>query len=302
MDYQKIEDSVLKSAMDFFRQSAVNFFGINTRITAPAETEIKDIKINTNIMDYTFHTEDGSYLHFEFQTTNRDEDIRRFLLYDASLYCKSNRKIKTIVVYSADIENAKTYVDAGNIKYNIEAFYMSSINGDEKYDVFKRKIENNEELTDEEILSLTFIPLMKGKLTRAERTLKSIELADKIEAGEKKIKCLTMLYALLEKFGDEESKKKFKEVFNMTEIGKMILEDGMAKGMAKGMEKGMEKGRAEGRAEGKAELLLKQLTKKFKKIPEEYKIRIKELSDETLEIIGLEIFDMEDIKELEKYF
>ncbi|MBC2582291.1 DUF4351 domain-containing protein [Clostridium sp. DJ247] len=298
MDYQKIEDSVLKSAMDFFRQSAVNFFGINTKITAPAETELKDIKINTNIMDYTFYTEDGSYLHFEFQTTNKDEDIRRFLLYDASLYCKSNRKIRTIVVYSADIENAKTYVDAGNIKYSTEAFYMSSINGDEKYDVLKGKIENNEELTDEEILSLTFIPLMKGKLTRAERTLKSIQLADKIETGEKKIKCLTMLYALLEKFGDEESKKKFKEVFNMTEIGKMILEDGIAKGMEKGMEKGIVKGRAE----GKVELLLKQLTKKFKKIPEEYKKRIKELSDETLEIIGLEIFDMEDIKELEKYF
>ncbi|MBI6874910.1 DUF4351 domain-containing protein [Clostridium aciditolerans] len=76
----------------------------------------------------------------------------------------------------------------------------------------------------------------------------------------------------------------------MTEIGKMILEDGMAKGMEKG------------RAEGKVELLLKQLTKKFKKIPEEYKKKIKELPDETLEIIGLEIFDIEDIKELEKYF
>lgn len=294
MDYQKIEDSVLKSAMDFFRQSAVNFFGINTKITAPAETELKDIKINTNIMDYTFYTEDGNYLHFEFQTTNKEEDIRRFLFYDASLHYKSNRKIKTIVVYSSDIENVKTYIDAGNIKYSIDAFYMNSINGDEKYDILKDKIENNEELTDEEILSLTFIPLMKGKLTRTERTLKSIELADKIESGEKKIKCLTMLYALLEKFGDEESKKRFKEVFNMTEIGKMILEDGMAKGM--------ERGRAEGKIEGKAELLLKLLTKKFIKMPEEYKKKIKELSDETLEIIGLEIFDMKDIKELEKYF
>ncbi|AKN29983.1 hypothetical protein Ccar_03700 [Clostridium carboxidivorans P7] len=294
MDYQKIEDSVLKSAMDFFRQSAVNFFGINTKIIAPAETELKDIKISTNIMDYTFYTEDGNYLHFEFQTTNKEEDIRRFLFYDASLYYKSNRKIKTIVVYSADIENAKTYIDAGNIKYSIDAFYMNNINGDEKYDILKDKIENNEELTDEEILSLTFIPLMKGKLTRTERTLKSIELADKIESGEKKIKCLTILYAFLEKFGDEESKKRFKEVFNMTEIGKMILEDGMAKGIEKGMEKG--------RAEGKLELLLKQLTKKFKKIPEEYRKKIKELSDETLEIIGLEIFDMKDIKELEKYF
>lgn len=84
----------------------------------------------------------------------------------------------------------------------------------------------------------------------------------------------------------------------MTEIGKMILEDGMAKGMEKGMAEGMEKGRAQ----GKAELLIKMLTKKFKKIPEEYKKKIMELPDETLEIVGLEIFDMDDIKDLERYF
>ncbi|WP_263628384.1 hypothetical protein [Clostridium bowmanii] len=44
MDYEKIEDSVLKSAMDFFQQNAVDFFGINTKIIAPAQTELKDIK------------------------------------------------------------------------------------------------------------------------------------------------------------------------------------------------------------------------------------------------------------------
>jgi hypothetical protein len=100
----------------------------------------------------------------------------------------------------------------------------------------KNKIDNNEELTNEEVLSLTFIPLMKGELTRTESTIRSIELADKINKSDSKLKCLTMLYALLEKFEDAESKKKFKEVFNMTEIGKMILEDGVAKGMEKGME------------------------------------------------------------------
>ncbi|MGH4140101.1 hypothetical protein [Clostridium sp.] len=112
MDYEKIEDSVLKSAMDFFQQNAVNFFGINTKIIAPAQTELKDIKINTNFMDYTFYTEDG----------------------------------------------------------------------DEKYNYLKDKIDNNEELTNEEV--------------------------------------------------------KFKEVFNITEIGKMILEDGIAKGMEQGRKEG----------------------------------------------------------------
>ncbi|MBU3191506.1 hypothetical protein K9O30_19670 [Clostridium bowmanii] len=217
MDYEKIEDSVLKSAMDFFQQNAVDFFGINTKIIAPAQTELKDIKINTNFMDYTFYTEDGNYLHFEFQTTNRQEDIRRFMFYDASLHYKGNRKIRTVVVYSSDIKKVESYIDAGSIKYHIEAYYMNNIDGDEKYNYLKNKIDNNEELTNEEVLGLTFIPLMKGKLTRTERTIRSIELVDKINISDSKLKCLTMLYALLEKFGDVESKKRFKEVFNMTD-------------------------------------------------------------------------------------
>ncbi|WP_243108923.1 DUF4351 domain-containing protein [Clostridium cochlearium] len=42
--------------------------------------------------------------------------------------------------------------------------------------------------------------------------------------------------------------------------------------------------------------------KKFKKVPEEYIQKIKTLSIDTIDIIALEIFDMEDIKDLEKYF
>ena len=43
MDYNKIEDSIFKSAMETFRQSAVNFFHIGTKIIAPAKTEINII-------------------------------------------------------------------------------------------------------------------------------------------------------------------------------------------------------------------------------------------------------------------
>lgn len=57
----------------------------------------------------------------------------------------------------------------------------------------------------------------------------------------------------------------------------------------------------EGEAEGKAELLIKLLVKKFEKVPEEYKIKIKNLSEETIEIIGTDILDLNSIEELEKY-
>ncbi|BCZ45799.1 hypothetical protein psyc5s11_18660 [Clostridium gelidum] len=53
--------------------------------------------------------------------------------------------------------------------------------------------------------------------------------------------------------------------------------------------------------EGKSELLIMQLTKKFKILPDEYKNKIMTLPEEKLETIGMEIFDMESIEDLKKY-
>lgn len=290
MDYNKVEDAVLKKAMEFFKDNAVSFFGIDTRIIAPAETEIKNIDIKTNYTDYLFYTEDGGYLHFEFQTTNKKDDLKRFLYYDVSLFYKEGRKIRTLVIYSSGIENVDTYIDAGTTKYNIEAFYMKNLNGDEKLEYLREKISKGEKLTGEDILTLTFLPLMRSKKNKSDVTIESIELADRIPESNEKLQCLTLLYALFDKFGDEVSKKKFKEVVTMTEIGKMIREEGIKEGIK------------EGKAEGKSEILIKLLIKKFKSVSEEYKEKIRKLPEETIDVIATDIFDLEDIKDVEKYF
>ena len=72
----------------------------------------------------------------------------------------------------------------------------------------------------------------------------------------------------------------------MTELGKSFIQEGIEKG----------------RKEWKAELLIKQLIKKFKKVPDGYKDKIKTLPEETLEIIILDIFELNSVKNLEKYF
>lgn len=58
----------------------------------------------------------------------------------------------------------------------------------------------------------------------------------------------------------------------------------------------------EGIEQGKVELLIKQLIRKFKIIPDEYKDKIKFLSEENIELIATEIFDMKSIEDLKKYF
>lgn len=298
LDYNKIEDAIFKKAMEFFKDNAILFFGLDTKILTPAETEIKNIDIKTNYADYLFYTEDGSYLHFEFQSTDKPYDLKRFLYYDASLYYKEGRRIKTIVIYSSDIESVSTSLDAGTIKYSIEAFFMNKIDGDTTLNILRNKIQNHSSLSGQDILSLSLLPLMRGTETKSKRLIESIELSNNIADSDQKVQCQSILYALLDKFGDNEAKKRFKEVISMTDIGRMIYEDGVAEGKAKGIAEG----KAEGETGGKADLLIKLLIKKFKTLPQEYKDKIKQLPMDSLEIIATDIFDLEKVQDLEKYF
>lgn len=54
--------------------------------------------------------------------------------------------------------------------------------------------------------------------------------------------------------------------------------------------------------DGKAELLIKQPKRKFKELPEIYEEKIISLSEEKVEEIRLNIFDLESIDYLKKVF
>ncbi|MEG0306457.1 MAG: DUF4351 domain-containing protein [Clostridium sp.] len=183
---------------------------------------------------------------------------------------------------------------------------MKNLDGDSKLDELNYKVKNNMEFTEQDIMTLSFIPLMSSVKSKSDITLDSIEVANKIQDYSDKNKCLMLLYALFDKFGDDISKKRFKEVVTMTEVGKMIYDEGIEKGIETGIKKGrlegIEEGIIKGAGKGKSDLLIKQLIKKFKVLPNEYREKIEELSSEAIEVIGTEIFDMESIEELKKYF
>ena len=76
----------------------------------------------------------------------------------------------------------------------------------------------------------------------------------------------------------------------MTEIGKMIRDEGIQEGIKEGVKK------------GKAKILIKLLIKKFKFVPQGYMDRINNLTEDTIEVIAMDIFDLERIEDLEEYF
>ena len=127
---------------------------------------------------------------------------------------------------------------------------------------------------------------MNNKSSKTERILDSLELANKIKDKENQMNSLALLYAFAEKFVDEENMKMIKEGFKMTELGKLLKQEGFE----------------EGKAEGKAEVLIKLLLKKFKKLPDGYIEKIMSLKSEVIETIATDIFEIDSVEDLKQYF
>ncbi|OQC31070.1 MAG: hypothetical protein BWX67_01370 [Thermotogae bacterium ADurb.Bin062] len=83
----------------------------------------------------------------------------------------------------------------------------------------------------------------------------------------------------------------------MQTIADMLRQEGREKGREEGLEKGIIKGKEEGREE----LLWKQIAKKFPKTSQKYFERLKSLTIEQLDSLGLELIDMKNEEELKKH-
>jgi len=235
----------MKGVMELFKGDAVKFFGINKRIvsattvSAAVRTELVHVHVQKNINDWILEADDGSFIHFEFQSSHDQNDLSRFMVSDAILYYKMQRPIRTIVVYTANIKNTTTVLNAGAIRYSVDAFYMSAMDGDRTYETIRAKVAAGEPLTKQDLMSIVFLPMMKNSVDNVAVFERSINLSKEIHAKDEQLQIQAMLQLLAGKFiKNRDILLKLKEVLNMSIIGKMIWDEGMEKGMEKGIREG----------------------------------------------------------------
>jgi hypothetical protein len=222
------EDVIMKSVMELFKGDAIKFFGVDDEIIAVSRmTELIQLPL-TKIDDWLFEARD-CFIHCEFQTTDgKEENLYRFMVADAMLAFKMRKPIRTIVVYSADIEDTMTTLDIGSIKYSLEAFYMSAMDGDSVYAGLRTKIDAGEPLTKQDLMSVVFLPLMKSSVNRVTRIEQSVELSNALTTEREQEQIQAMLLLLAEKFvTDKDTLRKIKEMIKVGVLLDMIVEDVM---------------------------------------------------------------------------
>jgi len=101
---------------------------------------------------------------------------------------------------------------------------------------------------------------------------------------------------------DNNLRNNIENMFNAGKEEVLSMTSNISKGLEKLKEEGVKEGRAEGKAEGKAEALIKLLTKKLHEIPETYKDKINKLPEVEIDIMLIDIFDIEKVEDLDKYF
>ncbi len=230
------EDIIMKRAMTVFAEQAVAYFGEDKKVKEIAQTEQVILDMKDMRMDYVFLMEDDTYTHFEFQTTDKGIlDLVRFNLYDVLLYQQTKKQVYTYVVYSGDIKKPLTgYVNGFN-EYHVRAICLADKDATVVLDEIEKKLIENKLLTDKEQLDLIFTPLMGGELTKEAKIIKAIELSKDYPMS-KKADVQAMLYTFAHKFLSGVELEKVKEVIKMTELGKMLHDEGVQEGIEQGKE------------------------------------------------------------------
>lgn len=106
---QQHEDAALKLSMQFFADELLPWFNITGKVAAIAPTELIHLDLKKFYQDYTLVMEDGTWKHFEFQSTNEGiSGLKRFRVYEAMASYQHKVAVTTYVLYSGTIRNPIT--------------------------------------------------------------------------------------------------------------------------------------------------------------------------------------------------
>jgi hypothetical protein len=219
-------DLMQKYASGLFRDATLEFYGIKTaRIKELINVELPIMEMGGGSADFVFLLEDGTYLHFEFQTTYNKNDLIRFAGYDLRLYERDGRRIVTVIIYAADVKHAETELNVGSFVYRPDKIMMNQYDGDVIFTELASKINAGAEITDVDMLNLIFLPLMRNTFPRDELAVKSVTLARDIPDVTKRNACLTAAFALGNRYMDKDGIEKIKEALKMFDLYERLVND-----------------------------------------------------------------------------
>lgn len=222
-------------------------------------TNLPAIESNELRLDHLFLLDDGSLSIIDYESEFDRENFVKYINYIARVikrYATKKqlgelKRIKVVVIYTADVEHADSVYDLEGLVLHVESAFLVNLDTEQIYRKLSRKIQRHEILTEEELMQLMVLPLtVKGKEGKQEIIVRSVELAKQIPDRRQTVQVLAGILTFSDKVIDEAYRERVKEEMQMTQVGQMIFEDGFCQGKELGKELGMELGMEQGTRTG----------------------------------------------------
>ncbi len=243
---QPLEDRALKSAARLFGEELMPLLGIREKVRRIAPTEEISLNPQDYLQDFNYEMTDGSWTHIEFESDSiRTEDLRRFRSYEAVTSYHHGVDVTTCVLCSSQVKKPLDCLKTGMNTYRIKVLRMKDKDADQILRELERR-QKDGRLERSELLEILLTPLMSGEMPQQERIIRGFRLLKQEREHRKREELAQMeavLYVLAAKFLKTEQLKEIKEMMNMTVLGEMIMQDGIAIGEARGIKLGEARGK-----------------------------------------------------------
>ena len=226
------KDIVSKLFGSQMRGKALALFGLKSdlKVVDVKPTNIPIVQARELRMDNLFELEDGSIAILDYESEYKKENFAKYGRYTMDVFERYLREgkepdIHMMVLYTADIEKSETVLRRTAFTIEAEVSYLVEVPSEEWLADAKRKIDENT-ITDEVLMHLVILPLTYKGEKKQQAIKECVNLAKQILDKEQETFVLAGILAFTDKVINEKTKNYIKEVLGMTEVGKMLIDEG----------------------------------------------------------------------------
>lgn len=231
------EDAALKTMMHFFAEELLPHLGIDGKVVSIAPTELVKLEISKLYQDFNLVMEDGTWKHFEFQSTNEGlNGLKRFRSYEALTSYQHKVSVTTYVLFSGNIQNPMSQFTEGVNTYRVIPITFKTKDVSRFIHGLREKLQKGEPITRSDLLWITLCPLMGGNMPQKDRILSALEITRKASpvTKEELQQIEAVIYTMADKFLDPMDMKEIEEEIKMTRLGQILVNSGKAEGRIEG--------------------------------------------------------------------
>ena len=227
------KDIEFKLMSETYKEKSFDAYGLKLpKIKEVLPTNLPAVSASEMRIDNLFLLEDDTVAIVDYESEDKTSNRVKYINYIGRIMQRYDSQgiripeLRMIVIYTGDVETAKDTWEIPCLTLKMEQVFIHSLPDAEIYQSVKKKLENNETLSEKELMLLIILPLAKkGKEVKQKVIEQVVDLAKQIEDENTQAFVITGILVSSDKFIDRDYAKSVRRYLSMTKVFQILEEE-----------------------------------------------------------------------------